>query len=305
MNSNKSSHLYYNLFPNKSNKDSDKFSFCSSLSNKSYLETETKYGIVVFGKTGSGKSSILNKLAGQQNLFPEGSDLNSTTLRTHAEKVKLIDEGKTTCLLVDTPGFYDTEKRCAQVWKDLVDFFKATKEGFNLILFVLSLKEEKFDNSIQIVLELLQIMFGKIIFSRTIFVLTHGNEFNDKTKQKHITRYYEGLPSLLSKIGFVLKKDDFIIYEHEDEKSVNLREFIEKKLLPSKKERFEILKELDCIDFDIENPIAVLKKLAEQSKIFNEFQKKISSLMKENFELKKLNPIRLFMKDEKFSCNLI
>jgi len=42
------------------------------------MEGGNKYSFIVIGKTGSGKSSILNSLVGEER-FPEGGELTSKT----------------------------------------------------------------------------------------------------------------------------------------------------------------------------------------------------------------------------------
>ena len=60
--------------------------------------------IVVFGNTGSGKSTLSNTLVGIENAFKESEDVESETMETKGKNG--IFDGQPT-FIIDTPGIHD------------------------------------------------------------------------------------------------------------------------------------------------------------------------------------------------------
>ncbi|XP_025110108.1 GTPase IMAP family member 4-like [Pomacea canaliculata] len=86
---------------------------------------QKKYGILIIGKTGNGKSSIANAILGQQK-FAVGSTMASTTLKVQSEQTE-----RDNCLwtVVDTPDPVNSEldtkqlKEEIQKWKQMTASF--------------------------------------------------------------------------------------------------------------------------------------------------------------------------------------
>lgn len=102
--------------------------------------------IVIMGVTGSGKSYLINKLAGEE-VVPEGITLNScecSTVNTQhqsltnclgTQKCQMIpvEIGHTKLLLIDTPGFDDTERSDSDILNEIARVLAAQYQlGFEL-----------------------------------------------------------------------------------------------------------------------------------------------------------------------------
>ena len=251
---------------------------------------EAKHTLVMFGKTGSGKSSILNSISGIKDRFAEGENLNSTT--------KIIDydigpffnkPGENSCLFVDTPGFYDTESQDQSHMKNMVDFLKEVREGFTLLCFALPLTETKFDSSIQLSLKMLCTLFGDEIGDKIRIVFTHYNRLKETVAHKVIKKFKSELPSLLASSNIPYSsKSKFYIFDY-DKEGGNLGELVEEiKQLP--KFQSDVLKTLDDLmqqGLDFTDPIKVLQILTQNSKNMQNYTDKFSKLERVIVDLEK------------------
>lgn len=95
--------------------------------------------IVVLGKTGAGKSTVANKIAGHDNFKVKSSTESVTSKVSHTEVV-LVDPKTNTQYnfkLIDTIGVFDTKKRNADIMKEIKKYFQEkVPEGVNLVLFI-------------------------------------------------------------------------------------------------------------------------------------------------------------------------
>jgi len=106
------------------------------------------YLIIAIGKTGHGKSSVLNALSNWQNFFKEGETLSSVTSKITKKFCHLRNDfNKPFVCLVDTPGFYDSEKRDENILENLKSSLCSSK--INAAIFCISMLESRLDLSIQ------------------------------------------------------------------------------------------------------------------------------------------------------------
>ena len=170
--------------------------------------------ILTFGKTGAGKTSILNSLT-EKNLFLEGGDGYSTTKDIHGKIFYLFNDlSKFNALFIDTPGSCDTNNQDYENMEKISDFTK--KIGVSIILFAISILESKIDMTIINTINCLIKIFGEEVMSRTYFVITHLNSIaQDKRKSKidlFNNTFNESVKS---------NKNDLLFYDYEDNENKN------------------------------------------------------------------------------------
>ena len=241
---------------------------------------EQAHTLVLFGKTGSGKSSILNRISGKTE-FPEGTDMRSTTKEISHFTGKFFDNpSEDRVMLVDTPGFYDTESEDQAHLKNMVNFLKEIKEGFTLLCFALPLLEMKFDVSVQLSLKMLITLFGEEIKSKIRIIFTHYNQLKEKKAEERIMLFKHELPGLLESSN--IPYDDtskFYVFDYDLEDG-GLGDLVaETKQLP--KFQSEVLKTVDEMvqqGIDFNDPIKVLHILTANSKAMQAYTEKVSNL---------------------------
>ena len=115
--------------------------------------------ILIFGKTGAGKSSILNSITNSSSkIFKEGESNNSETQEIKGVIHKLFNNGMN-CLFIDSPGLFDSGKKDTDNMKKMSKYIQ--KSGYSIIIFVYTILEPKIDRSFYITLEMLTEIFGE------------------------------------------------------------------------------------------------------------------------------------------------
>ncbi len=128
------------------------------------LLSDSRHTYVVFGKTGAGKSSIINKMQNWK-VFKTGCVLQSVTHDVQSVKAPFLGYPTSDVLHIDTPGFMDVDEGEEAILLKLVGFLKHIHNGFNYFFFVISLKETRFDKSIQQSMHNLSKIFGPEVYS--------------------------------------------------------------------------------------------------------------------------------------------
>jgi GTP-binding protein EngB required for normal cell division len=131
--------------------------------------------ILIFGKTGAGKSSILNSITNRKlKFFKEGDGNFSETQKIQSVIYRLFDDMN--CIFIDSPGLYDSFNKDIENLKSIADY--VGKSGFSIILFAHSILEKRIDASFNQTLEALMEIFGENVMGRVYFVFTHLNKIN-------------------------------------------------------------------------------------------------------------------------------
>ena len=133
--------------------------------------------ILIFGKTGAGKSAILNSITNRKfQIFKEGDTNFSETQKVKSVIHKLFNRDLS-CMFIDSPGLFDSGNKDAQNVKAIADY--VGKCGFSIILFAHSILDRRIDDSFHQTLETLIEIFGENVMGRVYFVFTHLNKINE------------------------------------------------------------------------------------------------------------------------------
>jgi hypothetical protein len=165
--------------------------------------------VLIFGKTGAGKSSILNSITNRSSdIFKEGDSAVSQTGEVHAVVHKLFNHGMN-CLFIDSPGLFDSGNR------DKENIFKISKfvqkSGFSIILFAHSILETRIDNTFHKTLEMLTEIFGKTVMDRVYFVFTHLNSLNENKKKDKINSIENEFNGIVQS-----NKNELLFFDYEN-----------------------------------------------------------------------------------------
>jgi len=147
----------------------------------------------VFGKTGTGKSTLCNVLAGKKHdadYFPTSSDPTSCTQETKFANVFLNGDKKKPVSLIDTMGFDDpTKDHDATIIAELVVKLKTRCDYVNLSVLAVNGQNPRLDGSLLTMIRILEGMFTKQFWNQVVLVFTRmPMNLRDKEKREKINR---------------------------------------------------------------------------------------------------------------------
>uniref|UniRef100_A0A3Q3F494 AIG1-type G domain-containing protein n=1 Tax=Labrus bergylta TaxID=56723 RepID=A0A3Q3F494_9LABR len=154
-----------------------------------------EFSLVVLGKTGAGKSSLVNTIFGE-TVFKTDSSAKSGTTECQAEN-KCVNGRR--IMWIDTPGFFDTDRAQEEMKPEILRCIIECAPGPHV--FLILLKVEKFTKHEQEVIDEIQKYFSEEALKFAIVVFSHGDQLPEEMKIEEFVEQCEYLRDLVKKCG--------------------------------------------------------------------------------------------------------
>ncbi|KAI0018558.1 hypothetical protein F4780DRAFT_513091 [Xylariomycetidae sp. FL0641] len=145
--------------------------------------------ILVMGETGVGKSTFINAL--KPNAVVVGHDLHSVQSPPQAVKLYLNQEETKSIIVVDTPGFNDSQRSDPEVLTEITQFLVAQHSaGIPLqgILYLHRIRDNRMSGSARRYLETFRSLCGDVAMKNVIFVTTCWDKVHDSERPEFMRR---------------------------------------------------------------------------------------------------------------------
>lgn len=196
--------------------------------------------VVVVGKCGAGKSSVANKLLGE-NTFKVAASLDGVTeVISHGVTTFSHNGKKYRLKVVDTVGLFDQRYQNKDTVANIQQYFRETfPDGISLVLVVFS--KSRFTEEEQKCLETIVKIFRKEISPLAALVITHCDHMKPESRHKYVEEFRSN--QLTSGIATFMEKGILTVgFPNPEETDADEYALAEKKMSPE----IDALRDLVC-----------------------------------------------------------
>lgn len=148
---------------------------------KGWVISSNAIKMMVSGKTGVGKSSLLNGILGKE-ICEEGDDFDPKTLKVQEYKHKCENVG-VSITVIDTPGLQDGSGDEAKY----LDSMKEKCKDIHLLLYCISMMDTRSDLHIhESAVKKITEVIGADVWKHSVIVLTFANVYEQRLKDENV-----------------------------------------------------------------------------------------------------------------------
>ena len=206
--------------------------------------------LVVFGRTGAGKSSLGNKLlqltAGEE--FRESASIISETQCAASKTKPWMLDPTLYVKLVDTPGFGDNSGKNSrqELLTNTFKFLKELRAGFNIGILCVNATQPRIDGYELDDFVALGRLLGNELFNHSIIALTQTNKLSEDEREAKIQELKTQLPRLLNDRN--VSTDRITIFEAGWDRFDQFTEELGDKMATAPRWQSEVLERVDLDD---------------------------------------------------------
>lgn len=242
-------------------------------------DTETPYRVIVMGKTGSGKSSVLNSLTNTKYFRVSSSIMSETReVQSFRGKFKGCPESPD-IVFIDTPGFFDSSSKDNKIIAKIALSLHQIGDGVNLVLFCFPAYEIRLDSSMQASWRFLRLIMGNAVYEHVVIVLTHGSRLTPQELENSVARMTtEFIPYLRNNLKCKVKEEILIFKKGSTDDGLNE---VLNYIVTSRKYKPEVMKDLGKF-WNPKDPLGSVESLLKNSMIFNKIREMLTEVKDKN-----------------------
>jgi len=182
----------------------------------STLKQKKPITIILFGRTGVGKSSLANEIMGKLR-FSVGHSLTSQTDAVASETFTWPLDPSIQVKIIDTPGFADNRPDMPNrvLLLKILDFLKNLEDGLHIAVFCLSAKT-RIDRHDTQELEMLGLLLGKEMFDHICIAVTQANTLVPDQRKKVCESFVNDLPMIFMQNNLPPFTEDRVLFADFD-----------------------------------------------------------------------------------------